>query len=254
MTLLAIYVGSLAFGGILIGASLLGADRDGDADADHGDLDHGDVAHGDLDHGDVDHGDLGHGEAELGDHDGEVGEAHGDHGGTHHEIGAGTRISVTTEDATVGATGVLVANLLSLRFWTFALASFGLTGLLLSLVGLPELVGLGISAPLGLGIGWGAATVVRSLARDTRSTEMRTQTLQGREAVVVLAVGPEKVGKVRLVHAGQTLELPATTREDRLLDRAETVLVVEVKGGQAVVTSAVPERTRVLRRDTSHRT
>ena len=220
MTLLALYVGALAFGGILVGASVLGVGKD--ADGDHGDLHHGDLDHGHLDHDGGD--DL--------DHAGDASHVSHDH--------------LHANDVGAGVGSLLVSNLTSLRFWTFGLAAFGLCGLLLTLGGIPSLVGLAVAAAVGLGIGWGAATVVRSLARDTRATELRTSTLQGREATVVLAVASDKVGKIRIVHAGQTIELPCTTQEARRIERGETVLVVEVRGGTATVTPVMPERGRVL--------
>lgn len=216
MTLLAIYVGALAFGGILVGASVLGAGKDADHDGDAGSdgLDHAGIDHAGADHGGADH----------------------DHAHDH----------LHANDVGAGVGSLLVSNLTSLRFWTFGLAAFGLCGLLLTLGGLSALVGLAVATVVGLGIGWGAATVVRSLARDTRATELRTTTLQGREAQVVLAVGPEKIGKIRVSHAGQTIELPCTTQEGRRIERGETVLVVEVRQGTATVTPVMPDRGRVL--------
>jgi membrane protein implicated in regulation of membrane protease activity len=237
MTLLALYVGALAFGGILVGASVFGAGKDADGDGspdagpDQGDADHGDVGHADADHGDLahDHGDLGHAH----DHD--------------HALHADARsLGNAAAEASSGVSGLLVANLLSLRFWTFGLAAFGLTGLLLTLFGVTGLLGLAVASPTGLGVGWAAATVIRSLARETRSTELRTTTLQGREAEVVLAIAPDKLGKIKLSHAGQTIELMATTPEQHRLERGDRVLVVEVKDGRATVTSLMPNRTGVL--------
>jgi hypothetical protein len=141
------------------------------------------------------------------------------------------------------APGALVAStVLSLRFWTFALASFGMTGLLLELLGVPAVAGLPVSLVTGVGIGAAVATGLRMLARDTVSSAVGTRQLGGRDAEVVLALGPGKIGKVRLTHQGQTLELPATTREARRIERGERVLVVEVVNGRADVTPAEPER------------
>lgn len=211
MTLLALYAGCLVLGGILIGASMLGAGKD--ADADGGDVD----AHADV--GDADH-DL--------DHAHDHGHAH-DHDVAHaHDAGQ--------------ALGALAATLLSLRFWTFALASFGMTGLLLTLFGVASMVTLGLSVATGIGVGAGVTTLLRAVSRDTVTSALDARSLRGRDAEVILAVGPSKLGKIRLVHNGQILELPATTREQRLLERAERVLVVDIAGGTADVTSIAPDR------------
>lgn len=211
MTLLALYAGCLVLGGILIGASMLGAGKD--ADADGVDVD------GQADAGSVDH-DL--------DHAHDHGHAH-DHDVAHaHDTGQ--------------PLGALAATLLSLRFWTFALASFGMTGLLLTLFGVASMVTLGLSVATGVGVGAGVTTLLRAISRDTVTSALDARSLRGRDAEVILAVGPSKLGKIRLVHNGQILELPATTREQRLLERAERVLVVDIAGGTADVTSLAPDR------------
>ncbi|MFZ5477783.1 MAG: hypothetical protein ACOZNI_13490 [Myxococcota bacterium] len=206
MTLIAVYVGCLVLGGILIGASVLGFSKDGDGH----ELGHD----GDLDHAaDLDHS-----------HD----HAHDLAGDLAHDVASPATL--------------VAATLLSLRFWTFALGSFGLTGLLLTLFGVPWAVGLGVSGVTGVGIGAGVSTALRLLSRDTVSSAVGTKQLGGRDAEVVLALGPGKTGKVRLSHQGQILELPATTREPRVLERGERVLVVEVVQGTADVTPAEPEK------------
>lgn len=216
MTLIAVYLGCLVLGGILIGASMFGAGKDVEA-GDSGDADVG----------------AGHGAELGGDHDASADADMGhDHGHDHHHVAGG-------QDASVGP---VAATLLSLRFWTFALASFGMTGLLLTLIGAETVFGAGLSVLTGLAVGSGVTTLLRAVSRDTVSSALDARTLRGRDAEVVLSVGPGKLGKVRLVHNGQLIELPATTREERLLERAERVLVVDISGGTAEVTGALPDR------------
>lgn len=227
--LLALYVGCLALGGVLIAASLVGGGGDGDAD--HGDVDHGDVADGDLDHGDLDHGDLDHGDVDHGGadhHDLHPGDASATHGGAPH---AGLDH---------GVSAAVAATLLSFRFWTFALAAFGLTGVLLTLLGAAPWLSVTVSVLNGVASGAIVSTMLRRISRDTVTSAIDTRTLSGADAVVILSVGPHKLGKVRLTHRGQILELPATTREGRLLDRGERVLVVSVLGGTADITPGGP--------------
>lgn len=203
MTLIALYAGCLVLGGILIGASMLGAGKD----ADGPDMEH-DVGHdADLEH------DHAH------DHD------------------------VHAVDSAHGAGGgAIAATLLSLRFWTFGLAAFGMTGLLLTLLGATPVLGVALSVATGIGVGSGVTTLLRAVSRDTVSSALDARALRGRDAEIVLSVGPGKLGKIRLTHNGQLIELPATTREDRLLERAQRVLVVDVAGGTAEVTSLEPDR------------
>ncbi len=62
----------------------------------------------------------------------------------------------------------ILVPFLSLRFWTFALAFFGLTGAALTAVG----AGLGIAVPLlsggvGVGAGYGASRILGALSRKS---------------------------------------------------------------------------------------
>ena len=202
MTLLAVYVGCLFLGGILIGASMLGVGKDV-----------GEGAHA-LDHG-------------AGpDHAHDVDQAHATHAG----------------DTLHPAPDPVAATLLSLRFWTFTLAAFGMTGCLLTLLGASAAISLPLSLMTGAGVGTGVTTLLRAVARDTVSSALDARTLRGRDAEVVLAIGPGKDGKIRLTHNGQSIELLAGTREGRLFERTERVLLVDVAGGRAEVTSCEPDR------------
>lgn len=126
---------------------------------------------------------------------------------------------------------------LSLRFWTFALMAFGLTGALAHLlvsVSLP--VEVGASAMTGLGVGWGAAWAFRKLKQSDISGDTTLQGLEGTEAVVVLPVSPGGTGKVRAIIDGHAVDLLARTSDDAVLPRKEPVLIVTVTDGVAVVT------------------
>lgn len=217
MTLIAIYTGCLVLGGILIGASMLGAGKDADTAGEGADASAGS-------------------ELEGGDHD------------LAHNLSHEHDLSHDHDHAHDGPTGTddggsaVAATLLSLRFWTFSLASFGMTGLLLTAIGVSDVPGLLLAVGMGLAIGSGVTTMMRAFGRDTVSSALDSRSLRGRDAEVVLAVGPDKVGKIRMVHNGQIIELLARTREERRLERGERALVVEVSGGEAVITSAAPER------------
>jgi membrane protein implicated in regulation of membrane protease activity len=207
--LLGVYLGALALGGVLIAASALGGLSGAHgADADHG-ADHGSEAD----------------PAANADH-----AVDADHALQHH---------APAPNASLGDSA-LSATLLSMRFWTFALASFGMLGALLTLIGIPGLASFPVSAVVGTGIGAVVATFFRRAGRQNVVTETSTRAVAGREAQVVLAIGPDSRGKVRLSLAGQTIELLARTREGRRIERGETVLVVSVAQGEAVVTPVQP--------------
>ncbi len=197
--MLPLYLGSLALGTVLIGASIIFGDADTDADVDFdGDID-GDVFGGGLD---VDADDL--------------------------------LIMKDPGDAIAGAGTWL--PFLSMRFWTFALAAFGASGSLLYLLGVTGIVGLAASLCLGIAIGTGASWVFRQLQLTQVSGNVGMFDVQGKEATVVLPVGPDKMGKVRVVLDGQTVDLPATTQCDEIIEREAKALVLQIEDGVAQIT------------------
>ncbi|MBW4460697.1 MAG: DUF1449 family protein [Nodosilinea sp. WJT8-NPBG4] len=129
---------------------------------------------------------------------------------------------------------------LSLRFWTFALCFFGLTGLLLNLVQ-PNLAGwLGalIAVLMGLFCGLVASLVLRSLGRQSVSSLIRPETLTGQIATVEIPFDTNSRGKVSLSIAGSTVSFFAITQEDREFHAGETVLVVGMEHNKLWVAAA----------------
>lgn len=124
----------------------------------------------------------------------------------------------------------------SLRFWTFALASFGASGIALHLLGVTGVLGAVVSALLGMGIGTGAAWVFRQLQLSQPSGNVGMLDVRGTEATVLLSVGPDKLGKVRVTVDGQHIDLPARTQGDTTMNRNGKALVLSVDDGIANIT------------------
>ena len=208
--MLPIYLGSLTLGGILIGASILFGDGDVDADADF----------------DV--------------------ELDGDFGGG---LDADNDLMLAVKDP---ADAVVDAGtwlpFLSLRFWTFAMAAFGLSGTLLNLLGVGGIVAVVVSAIMAAGIGTGASWMFRALQTTQVSGNVGLRDVRGNEAKVLLPVGPNKMGKVRLLLDGQYVDLPARTQCKDLINRDDKVLVVDVSDGVADIT-AVPVGYQSMRKE-----
>lgn len=225
--ILGIYLFCLLLGGILILSSIVfGAQGH---ETDH----HAEIGHVDG------HAEIGHADTDL-QHDHELhlshdlhaeAEIHVDHdSGEHGEADSG-------HEGSSWAEGLLF--FLSMRFWTFALASFGLAGTLTHLLGLPLIVGLPTSLGLGLVSGYSVAKLFQYLRRSTMGTAVSARSLVGSEARVLLPVGPEKMGKVRMLSQGQDIDLPAITHQGALLPIHARVLVVDVNDGVAEI-AAVP--------------
>jgi len=129
-------------------------------------------------------------------------------------------------------------SLFGLRFWSFAAAFFGLTGLILHLIGGPALA---VAAPLisggvGVAAGLGASMAFRALARDTIGQVKGASALVGREGRLLLPVSRAQRGKVRLSVPGSgDLDLLAESDDVKGLDAGVDVLIVEIRGNIAIV-------------------
>lgn len=143
-------------------------------------------------------------------------------------------------DVAHGADAAAILGLFaSVRFWTFTLACFGATGIVTELAGLPTLVGLPIAVLVGGFLGLVAAFVFRSLAADTVDSSIDARTLAGREAELLLPVAPGAMGKLRVQHQGQLLDMPCRAPGEANLPRGCRVMIVSVRAGVAEVTALV---------------
>lgn len=99
--------------------------------------------------------------------------------------------------------------LLSLKFWFYALASFGLTGLVLTLALGGVLLPLLVALPTGLSIGWVVHWVFRRLAMDGDGSMAGTDRLLGAEAEVRVALRGNLPGEVRVMIGERPLDVIA---------------------------------------------
>lgn len=123
----------------------------------------------------------------------------------------------------------------SFRFWTFFLAFFGLTGLVLDGLGLLEnsLLALGLSLGLGAGAGFLAAFVLRWLGRDTTGSAAESLEYVGKSVRVLVPVRKGSVGKVRLELRGQVVDVLATTDEEEAIGVRDEAVIIEMEGTTA---------------------
>lgn len=127
---------------------------------------------------------------------------------------------------------------LGVRFWTFALAFFGLTGLVLTGLGaaVPVVVGL-VSAGAGVGAGLGASRIVSGLMRRPVGQLGPASAQIGRQGRLLLPVASGQRGKVRLQLPGGAMDLVAESFGDEALPVGAPVVVVELRGTVAAVTA-----------------
>lgn len=199
-----LYLFSFALGGILLLASILLGDKDGGAhDADGG-------------------ADGGAGGGADADADTETGGSQGiDHG---------------VADAHGSIAGLFTA-FLSLRFWMFFLAFFGLTGLALDGLDLVESSVVALALSLGMGLLTGQVTVAvfRSLSASETSTAAGAHDYVGKSGRVLVSFGPGSLGKLRITLKGTTVDVLATSDDERPFATGDEAMVIQMNETTAVV-------------------
>lgn len=208
MTLLSIYVFCLIVGGAFVALSVFAGIGDADADFDT-DFD----ADADFD-ADFD------ADADA-DFDADA-DADADHD---HEIEVSNRRKFTPW--------------LSFKFWTFALAFFGLTGVIFEGLGLIDssMAVLGLSAGLGLISGLGVAWAMHKVGYSEVTRGITENHYLGQTARVVLPIRGTRRGKVQMQIQGKTIEMLAETVDDDVIfDLDQECFVLGVEDGVVQVT------------------
>jgi hypothetical protein len=88
----------------------------------------------------------------------------------------------------------LLAALLGIRFWSFASAFFGLTGLLLSFSGAPRLA-VPVAVVVGVAAGFTASLLLRKLSRESVGRVAEAGAFVGREGRLLLPVARAQQGR-----------------------------------------------------------
>jgi membrane protein implicated in regulation of membrane protease activity len=133
----------------------------------------------------------------------------------------------------------LLSLLTSLKFWTFGLCFFGLTGLLLTYWS------PGLSAPavllgaiaMGLLLGILMASILRTLRQRQVNSLIRSSDLIGQAGTVTLPFDCRSRGKVCLTLKGSRIELTAQTDGPHPLAVGDTVTVLRVERNRLWVIS-----------------
>jgi membrane protein implicated in regulation of membrane protease activity len=128
---------------------------------------------------------------------------------------------------------------ISLRFWVFFLAFFGITGTVLSLFALSgKWTTLAASLVMGCVVGFTAAFVIQRLKKQVLGVVADERSYKGTEGTVLLPISAGSDGKVRLTIQGQTVDLPARTDAKEQLSVGSSVLVIDYTDNRLVVIPA----------------
>jgi hypothetical protein len=132
-------------------------------------------------------------------------------------------------------------SLFGLRFWSFAAAFFGLTGVILHLVAGPVLAATApfIAAAVGVAAGLGASMTFRALSRDTSDSCAARPRWSGARGASCCRSRAGSAGRSasRCPAAATSIWSPSGD-DDAALDAGAVVLIVEVRGNVAVVERA----------------
>jgi membrane protein implicated in regulation of membrane protease activity len=161
-------------------------------------------------------------------------EAGGHHGGDHGGDAA-------AKAGVSGGSFEFVAFFLSLRFWIFTALGFGMAGSLLHNLELaaPAVV-FALALASGLGAGVFASVVFRLVMRSSVSSMADVTHARGTVGRVLIPVGKEKAGQIRVVLRGQSVDLVAKTDGEEIA-RGDQVIVEEIDGNTARVSKSPPE-------------
>jgi len=130
---------------------------------------------------------------------------------------------------------------LSLSTMSFVLGFFGLTGLLLEIVGTAGLITLLLAIITAVSAGAFNSAAFRWLRRNSNSSEVMDHELEGMIANVALPISGEQRGKIILTKAGAREQMTATPVDGSSIDPGERVVIVRVEGGVALVAPLGPD-------------
>lgn len=134
-----------------------------------------------------------------------------------------------------------IAFFLSFRFWIFAALGFGMAGSLLHYLNLAgPVVVFALAAASGLGAGLFASLVFSLVMRSSVSSTTDVNQARGTVGRVLVPVGKQKTGQIRVVLRGQSVDLVAKTDGEDLA-RGDQVLVEEIEGNTARVSKSPSE-------------
>jgi membrane protein implicated in regulation of membrane protease activity len=138
-------------------------------------------------------------------------------------------------------------RIFSLRNATYFLFAFGAVGVLLNFVwsGNRELIAIALAAVTGLAAWAMSYFAFGYLRRSDSGQRLGDELLVGRIGTVSLPILKGRTGKIVVARAGQTQELlakPLSDDDDAEPETWESVIVVEVRDGVALVTPFTEEQ------------
>lgn len=125
---------------------------------------------------------------------------------------------------------------LSLRFWTYGLAAFGLTGVLMvTLAALAPGGALPWSIGAGILVGTMVSAITRWAMKSESGSSAKGEDFLGKTGRVMVPIGANLPGKVRMQVKGDWVEMLALTEGGEDIQSDEEVVVVGIENDRARV-------------------
>lgn len=152
------------------------------------------------------------------------------------ELAEDTNIIESGIEKADGLLGDLWLPILSLRFWTYFAAAFGITGLILEVLeisaGMTGLIWALIAGSItGLTVAW----FMRALSVSEHHSGSSQKDLIGVEGEVTLDIHKNGVGKIRCKVKDHIIDLMAVSREGTPIKTGEKVVIIGINNSQAEV-------------------
>lgn len=127
----------------------------------------------------------------------------------------------------------------SVRFWTFGVCFFGLTGTIMSVLNPSLTPAFVATAAIAIGVSCGTAVVwVFDILRSQQANSLvQSHDLIGLCATVEIPFNRDSRGKVRLNAGGSVLYLSAITEENQEFSQGDRVFVVGIEKNKLMVVS-----------------
>ncbi len=133
----------------------------------------------------------------------------------------------------------LLGAIFSFRSLVFFAAFFGLTGILLTWLNTSTVVAILIAIAIGVFAAFINMRLMKYLKDTSVSSQLKDTKIEGNAAKVVIPIAAGKRGKVSVDVDGQRLYLvaaPYSEKQEHDYSVGDTVVIVEVKDGSALVT------------------
>lgn len=125
---------------------------------------------------------------------------------------------------------------LSIRFWTYALATFGIVGLLFTIFDLASATATLITAiGVGLGMGFAVSALIRLIRNVTAGDGTNDAELLGMPAKLLVPIKENQPGKIRTTIRGELIDMLAFSDGGNPIDTGEEVIILAIENDRARV-------------------